>query len=430
MNICSTTHFLRAGAEADHLLASFLNDLRPQSLEAFEIFSYSDIGAETFLALNCHRGSLQELKLNNIKPEAMPSLSLMKGCVALTSLLMTETIGTTDLENRQHDVFLEVVAWLRKCRGLQSITFQKFMSAPAILTPILLEDNIHLAKLELEGYSGVASREFHLALAHQQSLRSLWLKGDGDDFVRDDFDALIGSLSKLTQLVDLRLRDISDYFRDEHICQLARSLPRLEEWWTSGFGITDAIWTDVASLRSLRRLELSAWTTFTIQGLLEFISTLKDGNRGLILSVMMADPESGLTEDEQSLVRDTLLAKAEGRFDYILARGICNLSSTSSRPAQLARSDVVSRFCRFNSRFFASELTSCKIQTYPNLRGSLTEYAVGTEFNFIYVHDVSKEHTEHELVQNMSDGTLLKDRFETYMVAHCLFLVRKYKSRG
>ena len=314
----------RLGSEADSQLAKFLNDIRPQSLESLEIFSYSDIGAEAFLALNYHSKSMTELKLNSIKPEAMPFLSLIKDCTTLTTLLLAETTGTTDLERVHNDVFLEIIAWLRECKGLQSITFRNFMSGPAILTPILLENNIYLTTLELKGYVGLSARDFHLALAHQKSLRTLWLEGDAEDYTRDDVDALVTSLCKLTHLVDLRLKDISEYFRNEHICRLARNLIELEEFSTSGYGITDSIWPDVSLLTCLRRLEISALAKFTADGILEMVSELGEGNQGLHLFVMMADPESSLSDEEQSLIRETMAAKVDGKFDYMLARGMCH----------------------------------------------------------------------------------------------------------
>ncbi|KAA6412831.1 MAG: hypothetical protein FRX48_03824 [Lasallia pustulata] len=309
-----------SGLDADHKFAMFLNDLRPQSLETFEVISYSDIGAESFLALNCHRESLTELKMNNLKPEVLPALSMLKGCTALTTLVLTDATGTTDLEKTQHDVFLEIIGWLRECKRLESVTFVKFLSAPAILTPLLLENDIHLTKLEVEGYSMKDSRDFHQALAHQRSLERVWLKGDGEEVERDDLDVLVEALSKLHHLKDLRLRDVSDYCRDEHIRQLVRNLPELEEFYTSGYGITDTIWNDVASLKCLRKLDLNAMTSFTLNGILEFISKLGPGNKGLLLAVMMADADSNLTDEEQTLIRETLAAKVEGRFEFTLMR--------------------------------------------------------------------------------------------------------------
>ncbi|MCJ1281411.1 hypothetical protein MMC26_000730 [Xylographa opegraphella] len=105
--------------------------------------------------------SLLDLKLDNIKPEAMPALSMLKGCTALKTLSLAETIGSTDLEHTQNDIFLEVISWLRDCRNLQSITFHKFLSGPAVLTPILLESNIRLVRLEVTDYAASKAKDFH-----------------------------------------------------------------------------------------------------------------------------------------------------------------------------------------------------------------------------------------------------------------------------
>ena len=67
--------------------------------------------------------------------------------------------------------------------------------------------------------------------------------------------------------------------------------------------------------------DINALSNFTVNGLLDYISRLGAGNWGLAVAVMMADPETPLTEESQTLVRKALAAKVEGRFDYTLARG-------------------------------------------------------------------------------------------------------------
>ena len=274
--------------------------------------------------MNGHRDYLTELKLNSIKQEAMPMLSKLKECINITTLSLIENPGPiTDLENMHNDVFLEMVSWLTGCKNLRNVTFTSFLSAPALLRPVLLENDIRLTHLKLEGYAMRGNREFHQALAHQTSLQSLSLKGVAEDFVSENGnDVLVESIGQLVNLVDLELKDISDYFRDEHICRLARHLPKLEVWWTSGYNITDTIWNDVASLQALRRLELNAQTNFTPKGILEFIARLGPGNKGFVLAIMMADMDSDLSEDEQSLIREKMAEKVEGRFDFTLMRGI------------------------------------------------------------------------------------------------------------
>lgn len=307
--------------DADQHFATFLNEIRPQSLESFEIFSVSQIGAESFLALNCHRETLTELKLNGIKAESIPALSMLKGCTNLTSLLLSENgVATQDLEKRHNDVFLEVVAWLCQCKGLRTISLYNLLSAPALLTPVLLQSSIHLTKLALEGYLMSESRDFHRALSQQTSLQDLWLKGESSDNP-EDIDVLVESLSKLENLTDMRLQEVSDYFLDRHFCTLAKNLQRLEVWESSGYAITDAIWGDMNSMNSLRRLEFNALTRFTANGIMDFILNLGPGNNGLLLNIAMQDVDYNLTEEEQSMIRETMTSKADGRFDFMLFRG-------------------------------------------------------------------------------------------------------------
>ena len=312
---------VRMDPDTDHSMADFLTSIRPHSLESLDIISHSEMGAESFAALNSHSESLIELRLNNIRPEAVSTLSLMKGCTSLTSLLISERNAHTDLEKENHSVFLDVVDWLKNCKNLNSITFHKMLSASAILTPVLLDNSIRLVKLELEGR---LSRNFLKALAHQDSLESVWLRGDGEEFIGEDIAVVVESLINLTNLKDLRLRDMSDFFRNEHLCTIARHLLNLEELWTSGYGITDAIWPDVALLKSLRRLEVNAWSSFTADGLFGYINQLGSGNSRMILGINMADPETSLSEVDHALVREALASQVEGKFDYILARGLRN----------------------------------------------------------------------------------------------------------
>ncbi|KAL8737426.1 MAG: hypothetical protein Q9181_001705 [Wetmoreana brouardii] len=311
--------------DADQKFADFLNEINPQTLESLEIFSNAAIAAESFLALSCHRESLTQLKLNSLKTNAMLSLNMLAGCTNLTTLLLTDnSYSYTDLKNSQNDVFLEIIAWLRNCKKLRSVTFREFRGGQNFMTPILLENDIHLTHLELKGYVMADARDFHQALSNQLSLQELQLQGDSDE-AGDGVATLVESLSQLVNLTDLRLQDISDYFTDEVISRLARSLPKLEGWWTSGWGVTDAIWPDVVTLKSLRRLDMAATSRFTSEGILDFILNLGPGNKGLVLAIMMGDVDCDLTEDEQNMIRETMAALVDGRFEFQLQRGTHSL---------------------------------------------------------------------------------------------------------
>ncbi|KAI4138927.1 MAG: hypothetical protein LQ341_004443 [Variospora aurantia] len=307
--------------EADSKFADFLNEITPQTLESLEIFSYALFGAETLLALSCHREALTELKLDFVNGFAMQSLNLLAGCTNLTTLLLTDgTSLQVDLKNEYHDVFLETIAWLRSCKKLQSVTLRNFRDGQDLIAQILLENGIHLTNLELKGYYMADALAFHQALSNQPSLQELHLKGDSDE-VGDGVATLVESLCQLTNLTTLRLQNISDYFTDEVIGRLARSLPKLEEWYTSGWGVTDAIWPDVAKLKSLRRLDMAALSRFTANGILDFVLNLGPNNKGLVLAIMMADVDCDLHEHEQNMIRETIASRVEGRFEFQLQRG-------------------------------------------------------------------------------------------------------------
>ena len=272
------------------------------------------------MALNCHRETLTELKLNGIKADSIPALSMLKGCTNLTSLLLAEIRPTQDLEKRHNDTFLEVVSWLCQCKKLRIIELSNFLSAPALLTPVLLESSINLTKLALDGYSMSESRDFHRALSQQTSLQDLCLNGESSENP-EDVDILVDSLSELENLTDMRLQEVSEYFLDNHFCKLAKCLQKLERWESSGYAITDDIWEDMASMKDLRRLEFNALTRFTSDGIMDFISNLGPGNDGLLLNIAMQDVDYDLTDEEQSRIRETITRELNGRFDFMLFRG-------------------------------------------------------------------------------------------------------------
>ena len=308
--------------DADATLATFFNDIRPQSLESLGIHSGSNIASLSFQALSKHCETLTDLTLKSLSAEAMQSLSLLKECRKLTTLSLAESISsTTDLEHRHNDIFLEVVEWLRGCTNLRSVQLSHFYSGPALLEPVLREKTVHIQELELDGYVMTPAKSFHRALAQHTSLRSLCLKGEGDDYGLEGYNILVDSLCQLENLTDLRLKDIADYFTDEHVCKLARYLPKLEVLVTGGWGITDEVFKELRLLSSLKMLQFNAITKFTAQGLMEFVLALGPGNMGFALSVLMSDMEHDLEPHERQLVIETLETQVKGRFEFMTMRG-------------------------------------------------------------------------------------------------------------
>ena len=300
-------------------LAAFVNELRPQSLESFKTFTKHKIATapDVFQALNCHRESLIELKLNVCPSGAIPYVMLLRSCTNLVSLTLVgrgHYSSRSPLEYSSDANPLETVAWLEECTKLRTLAF-----STRKITSTLLQNSIRLTSLHCGVYGLRDSKEFYQALANQTSLRSLWLKGRA---IKDaqETEVLVDSMTKLVTLTTLRLRAISKCFVDRHIMQLAGSLPKLEVLSTGGCILTDAIWDEVATLKSLRTLDLSALTGFTSNGILGFIEKLGPHNKGLVLSVILFDEKShALSCTEKELIQEMMDKKIKGRFEYGLS---------------------------------------------------------------------------------------------------------------
>lgn len=296
----------------------FLNELRPHSLESFENSSNCHVGPDLFQALNCHGESLNELTLKILPPETISNLWLLKGCTNLVSLSLDGNwLGTTETQQSRRWFFLETGAWLKQCKKLRILAFTNF-NANALVVPILLEESIRLTSLKYEYYRTRDTDVFFQALAFQTSLQSLWLKERASQYSLHglNFKILVNSLSNLVSLTDLDLR-FSDFFINRHIMPLACSLPKLEVWSINGCGLTDAIWGEIASLRSLRRLG------FTADGILDFVKKLGPSVEGLVLSV---SGEEILYDDlscvDQELIQETIAKRVQGRFVYTMKKGM------------------------------------------------------------------------------------------------------------
>ena len=252
-----------------------------------------------------------------LPPDAIPRISLLKGCTKLVSLSLGDfEPASTDLEANHNDVFLETIAWLKECRQLRTLAFTNFPSATSLMASIFFESSIQLTSLKYDGEGFPDTERFLLALANQTSLRLLSLQASqgAEARVPGPASVLVESLSKLVNLTDLRVGEMFDDLSNRHIVRLARSLPELEVWSTDGAMLNDGIWGAVASLRSLRRLEFRAQTVFTVDGILDFIDKLGPGNKGLFLDVKRSARE--FSWEEQKLIQERITEKVGGDFDY------------------------------------------------------------------------------------------------------------------
>ena len=311
--------------DADNQLAALINGLPSDTLTHFENLSSSGIGAETCLALSGHGKSLVQLKLA-LDHDGVLALAHLQRCTNLETLDVTGLRQSVDLKATENDVYVQIIEWLRGCHKLREVNFENVLSAPDLLLPVLQNKDVHLLKLQVTGndtsmYVVKDHHDFHRALALQTGLESLQLYADPDPTSRDDIEVLTDTFCSLKSLRELRLTRLSDYFSDQHIALLAHQLPKLEVLNIGGYGISDSVLDDLLVLSHLKSITFSGVTSFTTQGLLNFIDGLSDGNVGLTLVIWMADQDSAISDQNQGLIRSALSAKADGRFEYQLLRG-------------------------------------------------------------------------------------------------------------
>lgn len=330
----------RNNGSSDEAVAAFLSELRPHSLDLFETLDCGSLGLKTFRALSCQGESIIQLKLQNLSSSAIPKLPALKGCTNLVSLALAGDERCKLNLEKSHQIFLKTATWLKECKKLRILAFANVPGAPALMAPILLDDSIHLTTLRYTGVVMPDTKSFHQALANQLSLQTLWLEGVLDEETLPystrwqqqnlwlkgnmdedslDADILVESLSQLFNLKTLHLVSwITTSFEDRHIMQLASSLPTLEVWSTSGNRLTDAIWGEVASLRSLQRLDLGPLAIFTVDGILDFIEKLGPGNLGLELFVKNTKP---MPWTKEKWIEEIIAKKVKGRFHFTFTTG-------------------------------------------------------------------------------------------------------------
>ena len=299
------------------MLAEILNGMRPNSLESLHILTdRCGVSTQTCLALNEHHQSLTDLHLC-FDADAVPSMSLLQGCTAVETLYL-EMPNTVDLELTQNDVFMGLMEWLRQCTNLRRLLLKEFRSAPAMLLPLLQDAQVRLLQLEINAsrnvYKADNSQDFHRALANQISLEHLRLTAEVEGDTPLIAEAIVESINKLVNLKELALPGISEGFGEQDTIDLLAPLSKLEALLLGGYEIGDKVLDTVARLQQLKTITFSSISLFTLNGLLDFVSKLGDGNQGLAICIDNADPETLLPDQEVQIVHDMLSNRVQGKL--------------------------------------------------------------------------------------------------------------------
>lgn len=259
-----------------------------------------------------------------LRHQELPALASLKYCTNIASLHL-KFPAAPELAPPAQDLINELAAWLADCGKLKEITLEELKSAPALLTPMLLNNEIRLDLLGIDArvnqYSIKDNSIFHRAIASQPNLRSLSLQGESEDAFSDDRDVLVDVVGALTNLRKLHLRGVADEFCDDDLARMLAPLKYLVDLYTGGWNITDDVLNTVSGLHNLRVLNLVAVTSFTAAGLLDFMAKLGSGNEGLHMSVDNADPVALIPDEELAMIRDVFREKVSGRLDYMPFRG-------------------------------------------------------------------------------------------------------------
>ncbi|KYG50196.1 hypothetical protein M433DRAFT_57667 [Acidomyces richmondensis BFW] len=317
--------YLSTVHDSDHHLASFINGMPENKLTRFENISSCNISLETCLAFNHHSKSLVNLKLF-LSDEGILALGALQGCTMLETLDIGCYGSTMDLKDTQNDAYLEITQWLKNCDHLKAISFQNVISAPDLVLPVLLNPKVKLRALQINAtesamYVVKDHHDFHQALAKQTSLEDLMLRADPEPMTRDDLEILMNTFCSLQNLQEINLFRIADYFTNEHIELLGSRLTNLDTFYVGGYGISDRVLDSFVHSSRLKTLTFAGISSFTVDGILDFIGKLGSSNQGLLLSVDNAEPETMISEEGQNLIREAMATKLDGRFEYQPLRG-------------------------------------------------------------------------------------------------------------
>lgn len=307
-------------SEADRELAAFFLGMTHNSLTTFESIRSFGISDQTCSALAHHAESLQELRMC-LEKEAIPSLLLLRGCTKLRTLKLDIAGLAIDENSAKEDDLTELTSWLKDCNSLQSIEFLDVGFAPRLLTPVFESKSVALDELDVKAnrawYSMKDNQQFHRALATQKALRTLSLFGDAAGVTYDDNQTLIDSVCQCTKLRHLKLSGVSEYFSEEAVIRILTVLSNLVEVYIHGLNLTDNVLEAVATHPRLRSIYFMDLTTFTFEGLLEFVEKLDRGKKNFELGINMANTEHLLSDEEVQVIRQSLYHKVEGKLDYV-----------------------------------------------------------------------------------------------------------------
>ncbi|KAL4986318.1 hypothetical protein BDW68DRAFT_163388 [Aspergillus falconensis] len=303
-----------AEIEAEELF----NALRPNSLEYFEVLSFSHLGPRSIQALGTQKDSLGELKLTSLNIDTIRELPSLAPLPNLEVLSLTDSAPAA-WDESFYATLGEVADWIGACAKLKRLEVRRFMHDSRLLSKAMMNNDIHLTSLYFAGFKLHDGFNFLYDLKDHRSLQYLYLRGEGSQDPAQN-NLLVESVGALHELRELELKDVSDFFTMEQAGELTMSLPNLERLWISGEAFNDSIWPAFSCLSQLTSLAIYALSNFTADGVVDFISQLGPANRGLSLSILNATSAVNFPDEVQGMIREILAESLDGSFDFGLAQ--------------------------------------------------------------------------------------------------------------
>lgn len=302
---CDLTCYYCHSETADEDMAAFLQTLRPNCLQRFEVISMNRLGERTLTAFNAHAESLRSLKLGSLSGEGMKCLNALPNCTALETLAI-ENIRHEQLDLRafSEGLLKEITNWIQNCRDLRDLTLENVKDALLIVKDVLLTDDIQLWALSLQGFTSQGAEHdaaTWTALGKQSSMEALTLgnqDGAPDNLVIDSHSPLAASICQLQNLESLNL--IRAVAGQSEVIEITRSLPRLVEFKFAGLYMDDTL-LDHLGLPDLRDLAIGGPSFFTWQGLKNLALRLgerQSSHRGIRIDVLNQASERKLSDEQ------------------------------------------------------------------------------------------------------------------------------------
>ncbi|ORY68504.1 uncharacterized protein BCR38DRAFT_133652 [Pseudomassariella vexata] len=285
-----TVHYYRSSS-ADDDMASFLQNLRQNTLQRFELISLNDIGERTLTALNGHAESLRFLSLGSLSAQAMKSLNVLSDCTALEFLEIENALHErVDLKTYSAGYLKEVSAWVQSCQNLRGLRFSQVQDALLIIKEALNAPTLKLSILSLEGFGSQDQQDTSsawAALGVQENLEDLTLGGQDrtpDGLVIHENPPLAESICRLHNLKCLNLNQA--YVRMADLKQFVGALPNLTELRFGGEWMDDDVLESLGSLRYLNQLSVNSISIFTWEALREFAMKLDPVHQqGIVIDI-------------------------------------------------------------------------------------------------------------------------------------------------